>query len=210
MRKPYFAPLCALLALGLGATANAQWGARFDNATGAIVIESGFVNTDEWIEVSLDIPAGKGISWVVVEHFPSLETRRFRLFPLGTFGRVQLISFLGDEDSDTFINNTDIQCYATGRGGEDFLQGGSKADVLYGNDGNDTLIGNGGRDELYGGVGYDYLDGGAGHDTLDPGDDQFENALIGGLGRDTFLIAGGQQFAYYDLNLPQGDIEIVD
>lgn len=210
MFKPFFATLAALLALGLSTEADAQWDARYDSATRAVVIESGFINADEWIEVSLDIPSGKGISWVVVEHFPSLETRRFRLFPLGSPGKVQLISFFGDDDIDTFINNTDIKSYAIGFGGDDFLQGGSKSDVFQGFDGNDTLIGNGGRDELFGGVGFDYLNGGDGRDTLDPGDDNFEDALIGGLGSDTFLIAFGQQFAFYDLNLSQGDEEFVD
>ncbi len=210
MFKTTFAALVTLSILGLSSTANAQWDARYDGGTQAVVIESGYLNSDEYVEVRLDIPTGKGISWIVVEHFPSIETRRFRLYPLGSLGKVKLISFLGDDDNDTFINNTDIPSYATGLDGDDYLQGGSKADVLYGSGDNDTLIGNGGADDLFGGDGFDYLNGGAGRDLLDPGDDDFEDDLIGGQGADTFYIRSGQQFADYDLNVAQGDVEFVD
>lgn len=203
--------LIALLT-SLCGSVKADWGARYDNATRAIVIESGYIQADEYVEVRLDVPATgtKGISWVVVEHFPSQQIRRFRLYPLNAPGKVQLITFLGDDDNDTFINETDIPSYATGLGGDDYLSGGSKNDVLVGGDDNDTLVGNGGADELRGEMGFDSLDGGNGRDVLDPGDDVFEGNLVGGGAADTFHVSVGQQFSFYDLNLAQGEVEVID
>jgi hypothetical protein len=195
--------------------ANAEWTARYESGPKAIVIETGFLNTYEEVNVWIDAPAlgRKGRTEVVVEHFPSGETKRFWLrstISNGQIGRnIEMISFLGDNDTDVFENNTDIPCFAIGLGGNDYLVGGSKADVLSGGEGNDTLIGGNGPDDLFGDAGFDSLYGGNGRDLLDPGDDANEDTLAGGAGADVFEILGGQQFTYYDLNLSQGDVENV-
>lgn len=51
---------------------------------------------------------------------------------------------------------------------------------------------------------------GNGRDVLDPGDDVFEGNLVGGGAADTFHVSVGQQFNFYDLNLAQGDVEVID
>ena len=83
-------------------------------------------------------------------------------------GRVDLIKFYGGAGDDTFVNNTNISCYADGGPGNDKLYGGS---------GDDTLIGGAGSDELHGGAGNDYLDAGG----------QRRDKMWGDAGQDTFV-----------------------
>lgn len=85
--------------------------------------------------------------------------------------------------------------------GHDYLYGGAGVDYLYGDDGNDVLYGDdsetsGGTDFLYGGSGNDSLFGRAGNDVLQGQTassltSAFEkDSLTGGLGSDTFKVAG--------------------
>ncbi len=98
--------------------------------------------------------------------------------------------------------------------GADKLLGGSGPDTMEGGDENDTLYGDEANDRLYGGTGFDFVSGGAGDDlifagtegdTLDGGldddtlwssteDDGFfsgQDYLIGGTGKNTYVIDGG-------------------
>lgn len=74
---------------------------------------------------------------------------------------------------------TSISLVALGGDGDDTLTGGAGNDVLSGGAGNDTLSG---------GKGLDVLSGDDGDDTLDGGKDGKQDVLIGGAGKDTFLV----------------------
>lgn len=63
-------------------------------------------------------------------------------------------------------------------GGNDLVYAGNGADSVYGNDGNDTL---------WGGNGKDYIEGNAGDDKLG-GVLGAPNTLLGGTGKDTFVV----------------------
>ena len=95
--------------------------------------------------------------------------------------------------------------YLHGRDGNDYLFGdglrvpptgparsiGYGDDELYGGEGNDYLVGGGGDDSLSGNGGSNYLDGGPGNDSLSiDGGYGYDshNVLIGGPGRDIFLV----------------------
>jgi Ca2+-binding RTX toxin-like protein len=102
-----------------------------------------------------------------------------------------------------------------GNEGDDFIHGNKHEDILAGNDGNDKIYGGRDDDALTGGSGNDLLRGDRGNDTLvgvDPdyipcGIDEIcppfrpgeleRDTLIGGEGRDLFVL-GDTQSVYYD------------
>lgn len=109
---------------------------------------------------------------------------------------VVAIDFFGYGGDDYFANFTDLDTYASGGYGHDWLEGGDGDDYLVGGYGHDTLSGFGGFDTLVGGAGYDDLYGddgaddlygGGGADYLDGGEDDYEDYLVGGGGADTFV-----------------------
>lgn len=109
---------------------------------------------------------------------------------------------------------------ARGGNGNDLIFGDSGNDSLFGNDGTDRLNGGNGRDRLSGGAGSDTLTGGSGKDTvrgnlgndvligIDPsssnkGKDEIDT-LIGGLGRDKFILANVSTVFYDDKKISLG------
>lgn len=211
MIRSAFTVAAMMFTLALTATARGDWEVRYDTGLQAIVISSGLIQADETITVRIEgpPPGRKGLTFVVVEHAPTQEIQRFQLRTTLVNGRltrnIQLLAFSGDADSDTFINETDIPCVADGREGDDYLQGGTRDDILYGSEGDDILIGGDGADDLYGGAGFDYLHGGNGADLLAPGDDQFEDQLVGGGGADRAEIYNYQVFTWFNLGGQSGD-----
>lgn len=204
MLKQTLAAAVVLTTLAVSGSAQAQWSAEYDRQTNEVIIESGFVLTQENIDISIDAPpmGQKGIAWLVVEHSNG-ESERFRLFT--GQGMIERIIFRGDDDVDVVINNTSIEMWAFGGGGDDFLQGGSRGDHLFGENGNDVLIGKKGDDELNGGEGIDDLFGNQGHDILTPGADFIEGDLVGGLGNDTAEIFIFTQNSFFNLGGQAGD-----
>ncbi|TWT86556.1 Bifunctional hemolysin/adenylate cyclase precursor [Pseudobythopirellula maris] len=104
---------------------------------------------------------------------------------------VTSLRFYGGAGDDRFINETDIELFAEGNGGDDYFQGGSGDDILHGGDGNDTIRGGAGADYIAGNLGDDHLTGGAGDDLMfgGVGDDHLEghdgdDTLYGGDGND--------------------------
>lgn len=106
----------------------------------------------------------------------------------------------GDGGNDELYGQADSDMLYGGSG-NDTMWGGSGADQLWGESGNDSLIGDddetsGGIDHLYGGSGNDTLYGRAGNDLLQGqsssnlGSAFEKDTLIGGLGSDTFKVAG--------------------
>ena len=63
----------------------------------------------------------------------------------------------GTEGNDVLKYTGSRPYFASGKGGNDYIEGGSNSDTLYGGTGNDYLVGNGGKD---------YFDGGSGYDTV--------------------------------------------
>lgn len=113
-------------------------------------------------------------------------------------------SIYGDSGDDALYGEADND-RLYGGDGNDRLYGGSNTssgiDRLYGEAGNDILVGDdsewsGGTDHLYGGSGNDQLFGRAGNDLLQGqsssnwGSRLEKDALTGGLGSDTFRVAG--------------------
>jgi uncharacterized protein YkwD len=98
-------------------------------------------------------------------------------------------SFFGDLGDDKFVNESALPGVASGKKGNDYLEGGSGSDTLRGGGGNDTLVGFTGDDLLQGKGGIDYVFGMPGNDNLtgDVGND----FLYGGTGTDTFSDADG-------------------
>jgi Ca2+-binding RTX toxin-like protein len=71
--------------------------------------------------------------------------------------------------------------------GNDKVQSGAGNDLVYGGNGKDSLFGQDGNDTLWGGNGGDSIDGGIGDDKLG-GVLGAPNTLIGGAGKDTFVV----------------------
>ena len=91
-----------------------------------------------------------------------------------------------------------------GRNNNDVLFGGADNDLLNGGNNQDQLNGDNGNDTLFGGTDNDQLDGGFGNDTLyGANPDNFnvqiyeQDTLIGGEGRDLYVL-GDQNQRYYD------------
>lgn len=70
---------------------------------------------------------------------------------------VKGINFLGRDGNDVFVNDTAVQCYASGGYGNDYLKGGRGADTLIGGADDDILIGGSGPDHMYGQTGDDVI-----------------------------------------------------
>ena len=97
----------------------------------------------------------------------------------------------------------------TGGSGNDTITGGDMNDKLAGGAGDDTLVGGAGNDSLTGGLGGDVFSGDGGNDTLtiDNNDTGTSFTVIGGEGIDTVLV--GVTTDDLNLNLVDGQIEIV-
>lgn len=112
---------------------------------------------------------------------------------------VSLIRFFGYSGDDSFVNNwNDVNTYAEGGSGNDYLEGYGGRDEFKGGSGNDTLRGYGGNDVLRGGSGNDKIYGDSGNDWLygDDGDDLLQgdagnDRLYGGDDRDTLYGGSG-------------------
>jgi serralysin len=81
--------------------------------------------------------------------------------------------------------------YIDAGAGADRIWGTAFADDLRGDAGNDVIYGNDGNDRIAGGAGVDTLNGGAGDDVfVFGGADALSDSTLGGVGTDTFEIAG--------------------
>ncbi len=103
-------------------------------------------------------------------------------------------SLFGGQGSDTL----------NGGNNGDTLFGGNNNDLLNGDNNQDRLFGELGNDTLFGGTDNDQLHGGQGNDTLNgtqPNNFEVQfgeqDTLIGGAGRDLFVL-GDQKQVYYD------------
>ncbi|MBE9182948.1 calcium-binding protein [Oculatella sp. LEGE 06141] len=97
----------------------------------------------------------------------------------------------GSSGNDYFDYRGNTNLVAQGYGGNDSIFGDAYGDSLYGGSGNDKLLGYGGNDLLIGSLGSDELNGGTGNDTLRGfswGYNREIDTLIGGRGRDTFML----------------------
>jgi trimeric autotransporter adhesin len=93
------------------------------------------------------------------------------------------------------LSPTTENAFATGEGGEDYLDGGDGNDTIQGDGGDDLILGGDGNDKLYGdedldveiGInwGNDWIEGGEGNDRLNG--DEGADALFGGAGDDFLL-----------------------
>lgn len=117
----------------------------------------------------------------------------------------------GDEGNDLISGGDGNDSISGGLGvdrifgnkGDDDISSGDGIDVIFAGDGNDRISGEAGRDRIFGGTNSDYLDGGNGNDKLigvntTLGFGAFEiDTLLGGAGRDTFVL-GDTANIYYD------------
>ncbi len=111
-------------------------------------------------------------------------------FDLNSFGAIRVNGSNGD---DRIVNNVSTKSlYASGLGGNDYLEGYSQRDYLSGGTGNDTIKGYGGDDSLSGGAGNDTIYGMDGNDTLN-GDDG-SDFITGGNGNDYEIGGSGNNF----------------
>jgi Ca2+-binding RTX toxin-like protein len=97
----------------------------------------------------------------------------------------------GSNGNDYFDFQGSSNLVAHGYGGNDTLLGDIYGDSLYGGSGNDKLLGSRGNDLLIGDLGSDTLNGGTGNDILRGfswGYNREIDTLIGGQGRDTFML----------------------
>jgi Ca2+-binding RTX toxin-like protein len=134
---------------------------------------------------------------VRVEWHHGNMTEHFAFYSLA----VKSIAFSGGLGGDHVTNDTDLDSWMAGGGGQDILTGGGGRDQLYGGVGDDILIGRGGDDRLVGHEGSDQLFGDEGDDFLygydtyenmffkgQPLSDQFsKDTLDGGSGDDSML-----------------------
>lgn len=160
----------------------------FDAATGVLTIQG--TAGDDYAGVNFDPAMQKG--WVSLGGGAGPQAAK----PAPCFlfkGNLKQINFYGNDGNDTFVNNTNVACFADGGAGNDTLHGGGAADILFGGLGNDRLYGHGGNDSLYGNAGTDFLDGGDGDDILVGGYDGCKDQCYGGAGHDLF-------FQYYGPN----------
>jgi Ca2+-binding RTX toxin-like protein len=138
--------------------------------------------------------------------FISGGTGKDRIF--GEFGD----DIINGDDGDDNLNGEDgFDSISGGNGkdrifgasGFDFLSGGNGNDRIFGDSEDDFIFGDNNNDELTGGTNSDYLDGGNGNDKLigvntTLGFGAFESdTLLGGAGRDTFVL-GDTANIYYD------------
>lgn len=98
---------------------------------------------------------------------------------------VDSIRFRGHNGNDKFINNTDIDSFAYGHGGNDTFVGGGGNDRFQGGAGDDSLNGSGANDMLRGNEGDDSIVGGEQHDRIFGGDGN--DRLWGMDGRDRIV-----------------------
>lgn len=106
---------------------------------------------------------------------------------------VSFIQFTGGEGNDrmSVSSNTAARFSASGGNGNDLVAGGLNSDTLSGDAGNDTLLGAGGNDTLVGAANL-------GRGEID--------LLVGGAGRDTFVVGVRGQVLYDDgNNITDGD-----
>lgn len=118
-----------------------------------------------------------------------------------TFHSVSVYLGSGDDDFRTLSGGAlvDVPMTVWSGAGDDEAVTGAANDTLEGGSGEDLLLGGAGTDVLYGGRGADFVNGGVGTDTelLGSGDDtagwnpgEGNDAVFGGLGRDTLLFNG--------------------
>ena len=159
--------------------------------------------------VNINAGAGDDVAAVVVEgdHLRATLAHRVRVtldinttitttiqdadksYPLAN---VTKVNFYGRDGNDSFVNETNVPCYASGHAGNDTLTGGGAADLIYGGDDNDDLTGGGGADSLDAGAGDDTLEGNGGNDALEGGDGNDRYVFAGRfLGSDTITEAAG-------------------
>jgi Ca2+-binding RTX toxin-like protein len=104
---------------------------------------------------------------------------------LGVASGVRFIQFTGGDGNDRMdTDNVSANIDATGGNGNDFLASSNGNDTLLGNAGNDFLFGRDGNDRIQGAE----IGGGKGEIDF----------LVGGAGRDTFVLGQSGQTSYDD------------
>jgi uncharacterized repeat protein (TIGR01451 family) len=130
-------------------------------------------------------------------------------FVFGNLGSDQLNGNLGNDSlyggqgNDTVSGGKDSD-FVFGDLGDDTVNGNNGNDVVYGGKGNDTVYGGQNEDSISGDLGNDYVSGDFGDDVLtgasaskpNPGLGEIDT-LIGGGGRDVFVL-GDATYIYYD------------
>lgn len=124
-------------------------------------------------------------------------------------------------EGDDYLDGGGSGDKLSGECGNDYVYGQVDNDTLYGGEGEDNLVGWLGNDTLYGGSGNDFLDGGFGSiDIFGQAVNEID-FLIGGAGKDTFLIglsaddgnlatAGTSNYALIkDLNLKDDFLQLI-
>ncbi len=107
-------------------------------------------------------------------------------FP-GGLGRVEI--FGGDGDDAIRAINGEVVVWA--ESGDDYIElAGNPTGTFEAGEGDDTLVGNASSNVLYGGPGADQILGYGGDDVINAGEDDDDDAVDAGSGRDTcFMIA---------------------
>ncbi len=142
-------------------------GITFSAATGFVLIEG--TNGADTVEITTQ-------NNQVVVDFANVDQQLFAA------SSVSAIRFRGLSGNDRFVNNSNIDSFAYGHGGNDVLIGGGGNDRFQGGDGNDILKGMGANDLLQGNDGRDTIYGGSQHDRVRGGAD--DDVIYGESGRD--------------------------
>jgi Ca2+-binding RTX toxin-like protein len=178
--KTTIATLIAVLALGIGAGAQAE----SPPASTTIVLAGGAARNDIKIWLTPD-----GYSYVIDSGAPLEVGGTICQHPAGNPNELvceapPIAGFVvnGGSHDDSVVVARAVPVPVTLRGGpgNDTLLGGGGNDLILGGPGNDVLGGRGGDDSIFGGPGKDLIKGGPGDDTLHggPGRDQ----IVGGAG----------------------------
>jgi Ca2+-binding RTX toxin-like protein len=146
------------------------------DGTYTLNIDPGFVGTDNFNFVAIDVEGQTGIGTVSVTVYDT-----------------DMPTDTGGAGNDVFLAGEEAN-FIYGNAGNDLIRGGGGDDYLYGGRGNDSLFGDAGYDFLRGGDGGDYLDVGAGGGNAlgESGDD----ILVGGTDADYLHTGSGYDIVY--------------
>lgn len=178
--KTTIAMLIAVLALGIGASAQAE----APPASTTIVLAGGTAQNDIKIWLTPD-----GYSYVIDSAGPLEVGGTICQHPAGNPNELVceappiagfVVNCGSHDDSVVVSRRVQVPVSLRGGAGKDILLGGGGNDLILGGPGNDVLGGRGGDDAIFGGPGNDLVKGGSGDDTLHGGAGR--DRIVGGAG----------------------------
>lgn len=152
---------------------------------------------------------GDPLDWNTVTEMETLITLNPDVDPItfGEFAPGRVFDFGDFLNTTTTIEGTGASEEIEGYDGTDIIMGGGGNDRIDGDEGDDQLYGEDGIDIIKGGDGADYIDGGAGTIDILIAFGGGADTLVGGEGRDIFIVDGTDTIV--DYNPEEGDRAII-